>query len=690
MNNITELNKVRNIGIMAHIDAGKTTLTERILYYTGRSHRMGEVHNGEALMDWMAQEQERGITITSASTHCHWKDHWINIIDTPGHVDFTVEVERSLRVLDGAIAVFCAVGGVEPQSEAVWHQSQKHNVPKLAFINKMDRIGADFFKVLENIQKQLSANTIPLQIPIGSESEFKGIVDLIEMKAYYYTEEKDAKRYEVESIPSDILALAEKYRKIMIEKSVENDEVLLDKYFRDEYSLSSEELLSSIRKATVQNKIVPVLCGSAFKNKGVRKLLDAVTLFLPSPKDMPPLKGADPDGNEVFRENSDEESFSALAFKIQTDKHVGKLVYFRVYSGSVGAGSYIYNATRKKRERLSRILQMHANQRENVDRLYTGDIAAAVGLAHTFTGDTLCDAENPIILESIEFPSPVMSVSIKNDKPDALTKSLVKLAEEDPSFMFKTEEETKDVVISGMGELHLEILIDRMKREFGLAVETGEPKVAYRETIIGSFTEEYRYSKQTGGRGQYAHVKMKVSPTGPGHGFEFVNKISEGRIPKEYIPAVEKGIIEALQNGVFAGYPIVDVKAELIDGSYHSVDSSDLAFKTAGRDCFKNAFKKCNPILLEPLMFLEINTPEEYVGSILGLIGSKRGKIIGIDTQGSLNIISSEAPLSELFGFSTVLRNQTSGRASYSMLFQNYSAATEEVTEKVLKMKKSA
>ncbi|MBN2362629.1 elongation factor G [candidate division WOR-3 bacterium] len=693
MSDIIALEKVRNIGIMAHIDAGKTTLTERILFYTGRSHKIGEVHNGEALMDWMKQEQERGITITAASTHCHWEDHWINIIDTPGHVDFTVEVERSLRVLDGAIAVFCAVGGVEPQSEAVWHQSQKHNVPKLAFVNKMDRIGADFFKVIEEIENQLEANVIPLQIPIGAESEFKGVVDLVEMKAYYYTDEKDAKRYEVEQIPQDLISLANKYRKIMLEKAVENDEILLDKYFHDEDSLTKEEIISAIRKSTVTNKIVPALCGSAFKNKGVRKLLDAVNMFLPSPKDMPALKGTDREGNEVFRNNDDDEPFSALAFKIQIDKHVGKLVYFRVYSGSVKAGSYIYNSSRNKRERLSRILQMHANQRESVDCLYAGDIAAAVGLSDTFTGDTLSESENPILLESIEFPSPVMSISIKNSEKsqtDALTRSLTKLAEEDPSFIYKTDEETKDVVISGMGELHLEVLIDRLKHEFGIEIETGEPKVAYRETILQSIVEELKYSKQTGGKGQYAHVKMKVSPTGPGCGFEFINKIKEGRIPKEFIPSIEKGVIDALQNGVLAGYPVVDVKAELIDGSYHSVDSSDMSFRVAGRECFKSAFRKCSPILLEPIMLIEINTPEEFVGSIAGLVGSKRGKINGIDIQGSLNVVSCEAPLSELFGFTTVLRNQTSGRASYSMAFQHYSAATEEATQQILRIKKSA
>ncbi|MBN1150245.1 elongation factor G [candidate division WOR-3 bacterium] len=691
MQEITKLDKVRNIGIMAHIDAGKTTLTERILFYTGKSHKMGEVHDGEAQMDWMEQEQERGITITSASTHCHWEGHWINIIDTPGHVDFTVEVERSLRVLDGAIAVFCAVGGVEPQSEAVWHQSQKHNVPKLAFINKMDRIGANFFKVVREIEDQLQANVLPLQIPVGAESDFTGIVDLLEMKAYYYTDDNDAKRYEVEKIPSNLQEQAIKQREILIEKAIEDDEELMGKYFNDENSLTKNEIIGAVRKATINNRIVPVLCGSAFKNKGVRKLLDAVNMFLPSPQDMPPLSGKDETGAQSFRNNSDDDPFSALAFKIQTDKHVGKLVYFRVYSGSVKAGSYIYNASRKRKERLSRILQMHANQRENVECLYAGDIAAGVGLTHTFTGDSLTDLENPILFESIEFPAPVMSVSIKTSQKDQsqpLGKSLTKLSEEDPSFLFRTEEETKDIVVSGMGELHLEILIDRLKREFGLQIETGEPKVAYRETILQSIQEELKYSKQTGGKGQYAHVKMIVSPAGAGHGFEFLNKIKEGRIPKEFIPSVEKGVIEALQKGILAGYPIVDVMVELIDGSFHPVDSSDLAFKVAGRDCFKSAFKKCSPILLEPIMSLEINSPEEYVGAIAGLIGSKRGKVTGIEIQGNLNTVSSEAPLSELFGFSTVLRNQTSGRASYSMSFQNYSAATEEATEQILKERK--
>ncbi len=686
-----KLENVRNIGIMAHIDAGKTTLTERVLYYTGKSHKIGEVHNGEAQMDWMKQEQERGITITSAATTCYWKDHRINILDTPGHVDFTVEVERSLRVLDGAVAIFCAVGGVEPQTETVWQQSVKYKVPKLAFINKMDRIGADFFKVIECIENQLKANIIPLQIPIGAESEFKGIIDLVEMKAYFYEDDMDAKKYRIDSIPEELLSLAKKYRNIMLEKAVETEDILLEKYLQSEDNLTEDEIINAIRKATISNNIIPVLCGAAFKNKGVRKLLDAVNMYLPSPKDIPAVQGVTIDKDNISRSPDDDESFSALAFKVQTDPHVGKLVYFRVYSGKIKAGSYVLNVSRGKRERISRILRMHANQRESIDCIYAGDIAAAVGLSHTYTGDSISDINAPILLEAIEFPAPVMSIAVKISKnipQEKLTKALIKLAEEDPSFVIKTDEETKEILISGMGELHLEVLVDRLKHEYSLEIETGKPKVAYRETILQSAVEELKHSKQTGGRGQFAHIKLRISPTDPGQGFEFKNRITEGKIPREFIPAVEKGIIETMQKGVLAGFPVVDVKAELIDGSFHSVDSSDLAFHVAGRECFKSAFKKCSPILLEPVMSLEINTPEEYVGSIVGSICSKRGKVSGIETGETLHTISAEAPLSELFGFASLLRNSSRGRANYSMHFERYSATTYEITTKILEEKK--
>ncbi|KQC12184.1 MAG: elongation factor G [Desulfuromonas sp. SDB] len=680
-----ELNKVRNIGIMAHIDAGKTTLTERILFYTGKSHRIGEVHEGQAQMDWMEQEQERGITITSASTTCYWNDHRINIIDTPGHVDFTVEVERSLRVLDGAIAIFCAVGGVEPQSETVWEQSKKYKVPKLVFINKMDRIGADFYGVMDNIENQLKANLIPLQLPMGSEDNFQGIIDLLEMKAYFYEDQDLSKNFHVEEIPGEYLKKAETYHHIMIEKAVELDDSLTEKYLESEELITMEEVTAAIRKGTITHQIVPVLCGSAFKNKGVRKLLDAVNLFLPSPVDLPPVQGcsvSDPD-EVVYYSPDDHEPFQALVFKVQTDPHVGKLVYFRVYSGTLKAGSYILNSTKNKRERVGRILQMHANQRESLDNLYCGDIAAAVGFRHSFTGDTLSDPEHPTILETIEFPAPVISISIEVDKKaeqEKLSSALIKLAEEDPTFTVKTNQETEQIIISGMGELHLEVLVDRLQREFQLEFTTGRPKVSYRETILSSIIQDYKHSKQTGGKGQFAHIKFKLEPTAAGQGFEFKNKITEGRIPKEFIPPIEKGIISAMERGVYAGFPVVDVRVELIDGSFHSVDSSEMAFKIAAQEAFKLAFKKCSPILLEPIVSLEITTPEEYVGTIVGNICSRRGKVNGIESKLNQQVINAEAPLSEMFGYATDLRSQSSGRAFYSMHFERYEAAPDVKT----------
>ena len=684
-----ELNKIRNIGIMAHIDAGKTTLTERVLFYTGRSHKIGEVHDGKAQMDWMKQEQERGITITSAATTCYWKDHRVNIIDTPGHVDFTVEVERSLRILDGSIAVFCAVGGVEPQSETVWHQSNKYDVPKLAFINKMDRIGADFFAVKEAIKKDLGAHVIPLQIPIGAEDNFRGIIDLIEMKAYIYDDDSTGVNFHVEEIPDELLEQAKEYHHIMVEKAVELCDNLMEKYLESEDSITPKELMDAIRVGTINNKIVPILCGSAFKNKGVQKLLDAVNYYLPSPADAKGIEGTDPDDSEksISRKPLDEEPFSALAFKVQSDPHMGKLIYFRVYSGFLKAGSYVFNSTRGRKERVGRILQMHANDREIREDIFTGDIAAAIGLDRTITGDTLCDIENPILLEAIEFPAPVMSLSIKpksQTDQDKLTKGLIRLAEEDPTFIVKTDEETDEVILSGMGELHLEIIVDRLKHEFSVEAEVGAPKVAYRETILQTVKENYKHSKQTGGRGQYGHVELIIEPAEAGKGFEFVNEIKGGAVPKEYIPAVEKGIIEVMQRGIYAGYPVVDVKVTLVDGSYHEVDSSEMAFKLAGAGCFKAGFIKASPVLLEPQMSLEITSPEEYMGSVVGDVCSRRGKVISMDAKVNQQLVVAEAPLSEMFGYASALRTLSSGRANYSMHFEKYTKAPNNLTEKVL------
>jgi elongation factor G len=694
MARVIKQEKQRNIGIMAHIDAGKTTLTERILYYTGRSHKIGEVHDGEATMDWMKQERERGITICAAATTCFWKDCRINIIDTPGHVDFTVEVERSLRVLDGAIAVFCGVGGVEPQSETVWRQSEKYNVPKIAFVNKMDRVGADFYDVLKAIEKDLGANAIPMVIPIGAEDKFRGLVDLMEMKAYIFDETSKDNEYIVEEIPADLLEAAKKYHHIMVEKAVELDDTLMEKYLESEDKITQQDLIIAIRKGTIANKVVPVLCGTAFKNKGVRKLLDAVTLYLPSPIDLPAVKGTDPNDPEkiVERKPNDDEPFAALAFKVQADPHMGKLVYFRVYSGKLNAGSYVYNATKDSKERISRILQMHANERENREDIYAGDIAAAIGLDHTVTGDTLCDLEKPIMLEAIEFPAPVVSISVQpgtRAEQDKLSKGIIKLSEEDPTFTVHVDEETTETILSGMGELHLEIIVDRLKHEFGVEAVVGQPRVAYKETILNSATEEYKHIKQSGGRGQYGHVEFEISPADPGQGFEFENAIVGGSIPKEYIPAVEKGVIEALKKGALAGFPVVDVKVTLIDGSYHDVDSSEIAFKIASIECFKEAFRKAMPVLLEPYMSLEVVTPEDYVGNIVGNLCSRRGKVLGIAAgKAGQQIISAEAPLAELFGYATTLRSLSSGRAVYSMHFEKYVEVPAAISEKIIEDEK--
>ena len=688
-----ELEKIRNIGIMAHIDAGKTTLTERILFYTGKSHKMGEVHEGKAQMDWMKQERERGITITSAATACHWKDFRINIIDTPGHVDFTVEVERSLRVLDGVVAVFCAVGGVEPQSETVWRQSEKYQVPKIVFINKMDRVGADFFGVLNNIERDLQANVIPLQIPIGAQESFTGIIDLMEMKAYLYDEESLGKNFHIEDIPEGYREVAQEYHHIMVEKAVELDDSLMEKYLESEDRISPQELMQAIRKGTIANKIIPALCGSAFRNKGVQKLLDAVSFYLPSPLDIPPIKGTLPDQPDhiVERAPCDTQPFTALAFKLQTDPHMGKLVYFRVYSGTLRAGSYVLNVSKNKKERIGRILQMHANQRENRDTIYAGDIAAAVGLDYTATGDTLSDMDNPILLEAIEFPTPVISISIKPQSrgdQDKLARALMKLADEDPTFTVHVDQETEETIISGMGELHLEIIADRLHHEFGVEATMGKPKVAYKETILSAVTQEHKYAKQTGGRGQFGHVIIEVSPSGPGEGFEFNNQIKGGSIPREYIPAIEKGIIETMRRGVYAGYPVVDVKVNLIDGSYHEVDSSELAFKITASECFKKAFMKAMPVLLEPQMSLEVSAPEEYVGAVVSNICMRRGKVSGIEAKNVQRIISAEVPLSAMFGYATTLRSLTSGRATYTMHFEKYVEVPYQEAETIIEAKK--
>ncbi len=683
------LDKVRNIGIMAHIDAGKTTTTERILFYTGRSYKIGEVHDGAATMDWMKQEQERGITITAAATTCFWKDHRINIIDTPGHVDFTVEVERSLRVLDGAVAVFCAVGGVEPQSETVWRQSDKYHVPKIAFINKMDRTGADFFSVLAGIEKDLGANAIPLEIPIGSEDKFRGVIDLIDMKAYIYDEVSLGKEFTVSEIPEEYKEQAIKYRHIMVERAVGLDENLMKKFLESEESITQAELYQAIRQGTIANKMVPVTCGASFKNKGVQKLLDTVVAFLPSPLDLPPVEGEDMnDAQKKLQRKADiKEPFCGLAFKVQADQHMGKLVYVRVYSGILSTGTYILNALKNKKERIGRIVQMHANQRENIDYAFAGDIVAVPGLANTITGDTLCDVDNPLILEAIKFPTPVISLSIvpkSRGDQDKLGKGLAKLTEEDPTFKVETDEETKEVILTGMGELHLEIIVDRLKEEFGVEAIVGQPKVAYRETILKPASAESKYIKQSGGRGQYGHVVLEIYPNKAGEGFEFIDSIKGGAIPRSFIPAVEKGVIEAMQKGAYGGYPVVDVKVELVDGSYHEVDSSEIAFRMAAIFGFKDAFMKGSPVFLEPSMKLEVSTPEEYVNGCVGFICSHRGKILNIDAKANQKIISAEAPLAEMFGYATNFRSLSSGRANATMEFDKYTQVPNEIAQKII------
>jgi len=680
------LDKYRNIGIMAHIDAGKTTTTERILFYTGRVHKMGETHEGSATMDWMEQEQERGITITSAATTAQWKGHRINIIDTPGHVDFTVEVERSLRVLDGAVAVFCAKGGVEPQSETVWRQADKYHVPRIAYINKMDIVGADFKRVVNMIRERLSANPVPIQLPIGREDTFKGIVDLIHMKAYIYVDDLGTQSEETD-IPEDMLEEAEEYRSKLLESIAETDEDLMMKYLEGE-ELTEEEIHQGIRKATVNLEMVPVVCGSSYKNKGVQLLLDAIVRYLPSPVDVPAIKGKLPDSDEeVERISSDDEPFSALAFKIMTDPYVGKLAFFRVYSGVLKTGSYVYNSAKGKRERIGRILLMHANHREEVQEVYAGDIAAAVGLKDTTTGDTLCDAENPVVLESMQFPEPVIQVAIEPKTKagqEKMSAALVKLAEEDPTFRTYTDQETGQTIIAGMGELHLDIIVDRMLREFKVEANVGKPQVAYRETIRKAVRSEGRFVRQSGGRGQYGHVVLEVEPLEPGTGYEFVDKIVGGVVPKEYIQPVDNGIQEAMESGVLGGYPVVDVRATLVDGSYHEVDSSEMAFKIAGSMAMKEALKKADPVLLEPIMKVEVTVPEEYMGDVIGDINSRRGRIEGMKPQGNAQVIRAFVPLAEMFGYATDLRSRTQGRGVYVMQLSHYEEVPASVMEKII------
>jgi elongation factor G len=683
---VVPLDSLRNIGIMAHIDAGKTTTTERILYYTRESYKMGEVHDGTATMDWMEQEQERGITITSAATTCSWRNHRINIIDTPGHVDFTIEVERSLRILDGAVALFCAVGGVEPQSEAVWRQADRYRVPRITFINKMDRVGADFKRVVTAIGERLGAHPIPVQIPIGTENTFRGIVDLIRMKAITYDDQSLGVTFTVAEIPPEMINISRQERENLIEFLADYDENLMRKYLNEE-ALSHEEIMRAIRKVTLTLKATPVLCGSAFKNKGVQLLLDAVVDFLPSPLDMPPVIGREEKGKDVERQASDDAPFSALAFKIMTDPYVGQLTYFRVYSGGMSAGSYVYNASKKKRERVGRLLKMHANKREDIKEVFTGDIVAAVGLNLTTTGDTLCDMNHPLTLETLEFPDPVIAIAIEpKTKADEekLDIALGKIAREDPSFRVKVDRETGQTLISGMGELHLEIIVDRLSREFGLGANIGHPQVAYKETIRKGVRTEGKYVKQSGGRGQYGHVWLEIEPGGPGNGFEFRNRITGGVVPAEYIPAVEKGIIEAMEEGVLAGYPVVDVIVSAVDGSFHDVDSSDMAFKIAASMAFKNGAKRAHPVLLEPVMSVEVVVPKEYLGDVIGNLTSRRGKIVSIESRPSLEAINAEVPLSEMFGYATDLRSKTQGRATYTMRFLNYNAVSENLAKGII------
>lgn len=681
------IEKVRNIGIMAHIDAGKTTTTERILFYSGKIHKIGEVHEGAATMDWMVQEQERGITITSAATTVSWRDHFINIIDTPGHVDFTVEVERSLRVLDGSVAVFCAKGGVEPQSETVWRQANKYKVPRLAYVNKMDIVGADFFNVVNMIRERLGANPVPIQIPIGKEADFRGMIDLVKNKAIYYLDDLGTQSEETE-IPDELKELAQEYRTKLLEAVAEQDDELMMKYLEGE-ELTIDEIKKALRKATISFNIVPVLCGSSYRNKGVQSLLDAIVDYLPSPLDLPPVVGTSPDTDEeIVRHASDNEPLSALAFKVMADPYVGKLVYVRVYSGVLKSGTYVYNTTSGTKERVGRILRMHANHREEISEAYAGDIVAVVGLKNTVTGHTLCDENNPILLESMVFPEPVIQVAIEPKTKagqEKLSVALQRLAEEDPTFRTYVDQETGQTIIAGMGELHLEIIVDRLVREFKVEANVGKPQVAYRETIKKAVKAEGRFIRQTGGRGQYGHVWLEVEPLEPGKGFEFVNKIVGGVIPKEYIPAVESGVREAMESGVLAGYPVIDVRVTVFDGSYHEVDSSEMAFKIAASMAFKEAMQKADPVLLEPIMKVEVTVPEEYMGDVIGDISSRRGRIEGTELRGNTQVIKAYVPLAEMFGYATDLRSKTQGRGNYVMQMSHYEEVPKNLVEKIIK-----
>ena len=696
MARITPIERYRNIGISAHIDAGKTTTTERILFYTGVNHKIGEVHNGAATMDWMEQEQERGITITSAATTCFWKgmagqfdQHRINIIDTPGHVDFTIEVERSMRVLDGACMVYCAVGGVQPQSETVWRQANKYKVPRLAFVNKMDRAGANFFKVYDQMRARLKANPIPLQVPIGAEDKFEGVVDLIKMKAIYWDEASQGMKFDYRDIPAELMADCKKWRENMIEAAAEATEELMNKYL-EEGDLSEEHILLGLRTRTIASEIVPMMCGSAFKNKGVQAMLDKVIELMPAPTDIPPTRAEDEDGNEIFLKASDEEKFSALAFKIMTDPFVGQLIFFRVYSGVINAGDSVYNPIKGKKERIGRIVQMHANNRVPLEEVRAGDIAAAVGLKEATTGDTLCALGSEIILERMIFPEPVIHVAVEpKTKVDQekMGVALNRLAQEDPSFRVKTDEETNQTIISGMGELHLEILVDRMKREFGVEANVGAPQVAYREAIKKKVEVEGKFVKQSGGKGQYGHVWLIMEPNEQGKGFEFVDAIKGGTVPREFIPAVEKGLRETIPAGILAGFPVVDVKVTLFDGSYHDVDSNENAFKMAASIGFKDGMRKADPILLEPMMAVEVETPEDYMGDVMGDLSSRRGMIQGMEDTASGKIIRAEVPLAEMFGYSTTVRSLSQGRASYSMEFKHYTEAPRNVADAIINKK---
>jgi len=693
---ITPIERYRNIGISAHIDAGKTTTTERILFYTGVNHKIGEVHNGAATMDWMEQEQERGITITSAATTCFWKgmagqfeQHRINIIDTPGHVDFTIEVERSMRVLDGACMVYCAVGGVQPQSETVWRQANKYKVPRLAFVNKMDRAGANFFKVYDQMRSRLKANPIPLQVPIGAEEKFEGVVDLIKMKAVYWDDASQGMKFDYREIPADLKAECDKWRENMVEAAAEATEELMNKYL-EEGDLSEEDILAGLRQRTIAFEIVPMVCGSAFKNKGVQAMLDKVIELMPAPTDIPPTKAEDGDGNEIRLRAADDEKFSALAFKIMTDPFVGQLIFFRVYSGVINAGDTVYNPIKGKKERIGRIVQMHANTREPLTEVRAGDIAAAIGLKDASTGDTLCSVNDEIILERMIFPEPVIHVAVEpKTKADQekMGVALNRLAQEDPSFRVKTDEETNQTIISGMGELHLEILVDRMRREFNVEANVGAPQVAYREAIKKSVEVEGKFVKQSGGKGQYGHVWLKMEPNEPGKGFEFIDAIKGGTVPREFIPAVEKGLRETIPSGILAGFPVVDVKVTLFDGSYHDVDSNENAFKMAASIGFKDGMRKADPILLEPMMAVEVETPEDYMGDVMGDLSSRRGMIQGMEDNASGKVIRAEVPLAEMFGYSTVVRSLSQGRASYSMEFKHYIEAPRNVADAIINKK---